>query len=58
LRAEIARSKYNNGLLSFEDWDLIENDLINRQKALLVSVRERVTAEAGWEQARGEGAIP
>jgi outer membrane protein TolC len=58
LRAEIARSKYNNGLLSFEDWDLIENDLINRQKALLVSVRERVTAEAGWEQAKGEGVIP
>ncbi|MCK7497342.1 MAG: TolC family protein [Comamonadaceae bacterium] len=24
----IARSKYNNGLMSFEDWDRIENDLI------------------------------
>jgi outer membrane protein TolC len=58
LRAEIARSKYNNGLLSFEDWDIIENDLINRQKALLLSLRERVTAEASWEQAKGEGVIP
>lgn len=57
-RAEIARSKYNNGLLSFEDWDIIENDLIARQKTLLVSRRERVIAEATWEQAQGGGAIP
>jgi outer membrane protein TolC len=57
-RAEIARSKYRNGLMSFEDWDLIENDLINRQKAVLQSRRDRVTAEAAWEQALGNGAIP
>ncbi len=57
-RAEIARSKYNNGLLSFEDWDIIENDLISRQKAALASQRDRITAEATWEQARGTGVIP
>ena len=57
-RAEIARSKYSNGLMSFEDWDIIENDLINRQKAVLQSRRDRVTAEAAWEQALGTGAIP
>jgi outer membrane protein TolC len=57
-RAEIARSKYSNGLMSFEDWDIIENDLINRQKAVLQSRRDRVTAEAAWEQALGNGAIP
>lgn len=57
-RAEIARNKYSNGLMSFEDWDLIENDLINRQKAVLQSQRERVTAEASWELALGEGVIP
>ena len=57
-RSEIARSKYSNGLMSFEDWDLIENDLINRQKAVLQSRRDRVTAEAAWEQALGNGAIP
>ncbi len=58
LRAEIARSKYNNGLLSFEDWDIIENDLITRQKTYLISQRDRVTAEAAWEQAQGKGAVP
>jgi len=58
LRAEIARNRYNNGLLSFEDWDIIENDLIARQKAVLQSERERIVSEAAWEQAQGIGAIP
>jgi outer membrane protein len=57
-RAEIARSKYNNGLMSFEDWDTIENDLIQRQKTFLLSRRDRVVAEAAWEQAQGKGVIP
>ena len=57
-RAEIARRKYNNGLLSFEDWDIIENDLIFRQKNYLSSLQTRVTSEAAWERDRGTGAIP
>lgn len=56
-RAEIARSRYNNGLLTFEDWDRIENDLIQRQKTYLQSQRDRVTAEAAWEQAQGKGVV-
>jgi outer membrane protein TolC len=55
LRANIARSKYNNGLLTFEAWDVIETDLINRQKSYLQSKLNRVTAEAAWEQAQGKG---
>jgi outer membrane protein TolC len=57
LRAEIARSKYNNGLTTFDDWDLIESDLINRQRAVLSSQGNRVVAEAAWEQAQGRGAL-
>lgn len=57
-RAEIARSRYNNGLMSFDDWDLIENDLIQRQTTFLQSQRGRVIAEAAWEQAQGKGVIP
>lgn len=56
-RAEIARTKYNNGLLSFEDWDIIENDLINRQKSVLTTRKDRVTAEAKWEQVQGQGTL-
>lgn len=58
VRAEIARNKYNNGLLTFEDWDVIESDLINRQKDYLTSLRDRTVAEAAWEQALGQGVIP
>jgi outer membrane protein len=58
VRAQIGREKYNNGLLSFEEWDLIENDLIQREKNRLQSQRDRVINEAGWEQALGKGAIP
>ena len=58
LRAEIARSKYNNGLLTFEDWDIIEGDLIARQKNYLQSKRDKVISAAQWEQAQGIGAIP
>lgn len=57
-RAEIARHRYDNGLMSFEDWDFIENDLVARQKTVLASRRERINAEAAWEQAQGTGVIP
>ena len=57
-RAEIARSKYNNGLMTFEDWDLIESDLINRQKSVLQSQQNLTQAEAGWQQALGMGVLP
>lgn len=55
VRSEIARGKYNNGLLSFEDWDIIESDLINRQKTYLQSKRDRVVAEAEWRAALDGG---
>ncbi len=56
-RAEIARSQYADGLLSYQDWDLIENDLINSQKNLLSSLNNAVITEATWEQVQGKGAI-
>lgn len=58
LRAKIAKEKYNNGLLSFEEWDIIENDLIVREKNVLQSERDRIVAEAQWEQVQGKGVIP
>lgn len=57
-RERIAKAQYNNGLISFTDWDSIENDLITRQKTLLQTQKERVTAEAAWEQAQGKGVLP
>jgi outer membrane protein TolC len=57
-RVRIATAQYNNGLISFTDWDTIENDLIARQKSLVISQRERVVAEAAFEEAQGIGVIP
>jgi outer membrane protein TolC len=55
VRARIARAKYNNGLLSFDQWDIIENDLINRQKGVLQARYDLEIAQATWEQLTGEG---
>ncbi len=55
VRSDIGRTRYNNGLLTFDDWDIIENDLISRQKTLLQTRRDRATAEGAWEQAQGKG---
>lgn len=55
VRAEVARGQYSSGLLSFEDWDAIENDLINNQKAWLDSLRTEREREAAWDVARGTG---
>lgn len=58
VRAKIARAQYQNGLVSFADWDLIENDLIARETNRLQSQRDRIVAEAAWEQVLGKGVIP
>lgn len=58
LRAQIAEAQYLNGLVSFQDFDTITNDKINRQKQDLMNRRDAVLAEALWEQSLGVGAIP
>lgn len=57
-RSEIARAKYNNGLLTFEDWDIIESELINRQINYLQSKRDRIIKYAAFEKSIGKGSIP
>lgn len=58
VRATIARSQYTSGLLKFEDWDLIENDLIDNEKQWLSDQRDAVRAQTAWDRARGKGVIP
>lgn len=55
LRAEIARAKYNNGLMTFDDWDVVENDLITREKAMLQTRRDLVRLESEWLSTQGKG---
>lgn len=58
MRSEIAKKKYNNGLMSFEDWDVVENDLIQREKNRLSSSRDRIVGQANWEHVQGLGLWP
>lgn len=55
MRAEIARQRYETGLVSFDEWDRIESDLITREIAALQATRDRVTAEAAWDFILGRG---
>lgn len=57
VRAQIARVKYNNGLISFDQWDIIENDLISRQKGVLQTRYDLEIAQSAWEQLTGEGPV-
>lgn len=56
LRAEVARAQYQQGLISFQDWDQIENTLINYQKNRLLSLRNADQAEADWRNTLGQSA--
>ena len=58
LRYKIAEADYRNGLMSFQDFNSITNDYVSQQLTLLSAQLNAVIAEAGWEEARGLGAIP
>lgn len=57
LRAEIARQQYEDGLLGFENWVVIEDELISRKKQLLDARHNAMAAEAAWWQATGYSAF-
>ncbi|MEJ0000974.1 MAG: TolC family protein [Verrucomicrobiota bacterium] len=58
LRYRIAVADYRNGLMSFEDFNSITDDYVSAQQNLLSAQLDAVLSEAGWEEARGLGAIP
>lgn len=58
VQEKIAKQQYNNGLLNFENWDIIEGNLISYQKAQLISKRDRIIAESTWRQVQGLGDLP
>lgn len=54
----IATKQYNNGLMKFENWDIIEGNFIDAQKIALASARDRDIAESAWRLAQGLGDLP
>jgi outer membrane protein TolC len=52
-RSKIAGKQYSNGLITFDDWTIIEDNLVNVQKTYLNAQRNALIAEADWVQAKG-----
>ncbi|MFH1847078.1 MAG: TolC family protein [Candidatus Omnitrophota bacterium] len=52
-RSKIANAQYSSGLLGFDDWIIIENNLVTAKKAYLDAQADLLIAEAAWVQAIG-----
>jgi len=52
-RAKIANSQYSSGLTSFDDWIIIEDNLVDAKKSYLNAQANVLIGEAQWIQARG-----
>ena len=53
-RAKIAEAQYSLGLIKFDDWIIIENDLVAAKKTFLDARTNALLAQANWAQAKGE----
>lgn len=54
-RAKIAKAQYSAGLISFDNWIIIEDKLVENKKIFLDSQANMLIAEAKWLQAKGGG---
>ncbi|MFH1061834.1 MAG: TolC family protein [Candidatus Omnitrophota bacterium] len=52
-RAKIANAQYSSGLTAFDDWIIIENNLVSAKKAYLDAQENLLVAQAYWIQAKG-----
>lgn len=55
LRSTIANAQYSNGLISFDDWVIIEDNLVSSKKSHLDAQAQLFVVRAEWAQAKGVG---
>ncbi len=53
-RSQIAQAQYSTGFITFDNWIIIEDNLVNTKKAFLNAQASALLAEANWIQAKGE----
>lgn len=53
-RSKIAEAQYSLGLIKFDNWIIIEDDLVTVKKTFLDAQAKALLAEASWVQAKGE----
>lgn len=53
-RSKISEAQYAVGLVSFDNWTIIEDALVRQKKTLLDAQANALLAQADWVQAQGE----
>ena len=53
-RSKISEAQYSLGLIQFDNWTIIEDDLVRAKKAFLDAQANALLAEADWIHAKGE----
>ncbi|MCX5716292.1 MAG: TolC family protein [Candidatus Omnitrophica bacterium] len=53
-RSKIAEAQYSTGFITFDNWIIIEDDLVSAKKNYLQGEANSLQAEANWIQAKGE----
>lgn len=53
-RAKIGESQYSVGFLSYDNWSILEDNLVQAKKAYLDAQANALLADANWIQAKGE----
>ena len=53
-RSKIAEAEYATGFISYDNWTIIEDNLVQAKTAYLNSQANALLAEANWIQAKGE----
>lgn len=54
-RAKIVNAQYSSGLATFDDWTLIEDNLVSAQKSFLNTKASLLLSQAEWSQTKGVG---
>jgi len=53
-RSKIAEAQYSTGFISFDNWTIIEDNLVKAKTSFLDAQANALLAEASWIQAKGE----
>ncbi|MFA5271722.1 MAG: TolC family protein [Candidatus Omnitrophota bacterium] len=53
-RSKIAQAQYSIGFISFDNWTIIEDNLVSAKRTLLNAQADALLAEASWVKAKGE----
>jgi len=52
-RSEIVRAEYETGLVNFQDFDIVEQDIADSEKNYVESLASVLVQQANWELVKG-----